>query len=118
MTLDAGVQPVCFRTLTSAIVVRGLQHFGLLCRVNTLALTPFPPMAAFLASEEEALLTTGMLNRRIYPPSDFSRSVGVDVEGSCCCASVPTRVRYCCGGPIRDCGLCKDRVRICKESLA
>jgi hypothetical protein len=109
MTLDAGVQPVRFRTLTSAIVVRGLQHFGLLRRVNALALTPFPPMAAFLASEEEALLTTGMLNRRIYLPSDFSRSVGVDVEGPWCCASVPTQVRYCSGGPIR---------RICKESLA
>jgi hypothetical protein len=44
---------------------------------NALALTPFPPMApAFLPSEEKALLTAGMLNRRIHPPFDFPRSCG------------------------------------------
>ena len=48
---------------------------------NALALTRFPSMApAVLASEEKALLTTGMLNRRIHPPFDFSRSVGVDAR--------------------------------------
>lgn len=44
---------------------------------NALGLMPFPATApAFLASEEKALLTTGMLSRRIHPPFDFSRSCG------------------------------------------
>ena len=44
---------------------------------NTFVPAPFPPTApAFLASEEKALLTTGMLSRRIHPPFDFSRSCG------------------------------------------
>jgi hypothetical protein len=43
---------------------------------NAAELTPFPPMRpSFFASEEKAL-PTGMLNRRIHPPLDFSRSCG------------------------------------------
>lgn len=91
------------------------------CDPNALALTPFLPMSpAILASEEKALLTTGMLNRRIHPPSDFSCSVGVDAEGSWCCASIPTRVRYCRGGGgfgcnTRDCGLCRGRYKFVRN---